>query len=225
MKRIALILWLFLLLSSAPVAAAERTVVFAALPTETPEIVLKEIRPLLDWLEKKLSVKFRVEYSASHEELLEKFRQGKVDLAYLGPLPYVELKERHPAAEPLVFFLEADGRANYTCALLAPLDGVSSPAQLAGRPVALTQPLSTCGYLGAESILRRYGLTLEKTGYQYLIRHDLVALAVVRGEFAAGGVKTEIGRKYLHLGLAVLAESEPVPARPLVANGATLPSG
>jgi phosphonate transport system substrate-binding protein len=55
-----------------------------------------------------------------------------------------------------------------------------------------------------------------------LDKHDAVALAVVRGEYDAGGLKTAIGKKYAHLGLTVLAETPPLPSFGLVANRATL---
>ncbi|MDZ7641514.1 MAG: PhnD/SsuA/transferrin family substrate-binding protein [Desulfurivibrio sp.] len=201
--------------------------VFAALPTESPKTVFKEVRPLLDYLGKHLEVEFTIEYAASYGELLAKFQDNAIDLAFLGPLPYVVLREKQPAAEPVVIFLEEDGQPTYTCSLLVTMDeamnGIGEPAALATHPLALTNPYSTCGYLVSDHILNRFGLSLEQIGYQYLDSHTRVALAVARGEYAAGGIKTSIGRKYLHLGLEFLAESEEVPGRPLVANGETVP--
>ena len=59
---------------------------------------------------------------------------------------------------------------------------------------------------------------MEANRYRYIGPHDEVALAVVRGEFDAGGLKTAIAKKYLHLGLAVSAESAPLPGLALIAN-------
>ncbi len=63
---------------------------------------------------------------------------------------------------------------------------------------------------------------MENNRYTYLDKHDAVALAVVRGEFDAGGLKTAIGKKYSHLGLTIAAETAPMPSFGLVANRATM---
>lgn len=214
-----LMLWLVTPVVAAPTTA---TLTFAALPTETPDIIHRNIRPFLNDLEDQLQIKIDVFYSSSYQHLLDSFLDNTVDLAFLGPLPYVTLKQQKPEAQPVVTFLEDDGSPFYTCALLTTIDGVNDPLDLTGMPLALTNPLSTCGYLVTESILASLGLSLKQTGYDYLKRHDLVALSVARGEYAGGGVKTSIGKRYLHLGLQILAESKPVPGRPLIANGATV---
>jgi phosphonate transport system substrate-binding protein len=192
---------------------------FAPLPLEKPETVVATWRPMLDYLADKLGVSIRIEYSDSYAEIIDKFAAGRLELTYLGPLPYVELKARVPAAEPLVHFKERDGADFYTCALIASADAHLTPARLVGRKVALTQPLSTCGYIATDGILRGAGSSLEKNRYRYLDKHDTAALAVARGEFDAAGVKTSIAKKYAHLGLVILAESRPFPGFALIAHG------
>ena len=46
--------------------------------------------------------------------------------------------------------------------------------------------------------------------------------AGIRGQFDLGGLKTAIARKYAHLGLAILAETRPLPSFALVGNAGTL---
>lgn len=145
-----------------------------------------------------------------------------MDLAYLGPLPYVELRARFERAEPLIHFNEASGKPMYTCAIVSFADSPLNLKDLKGRRIALTQPLSTCGYLSVNGLLQEHGSDLAHNRYRYLDKHDAVALAVIRGEFDAGGIKTAIGKKYTHLGLTILAETPPLPAFALVANTATL---
>lgn len=210
-----------------PVAAthATETLVFAPLPMENPETIVAQWKPLLNQVGKALGVTVRIEYVAHYGEIIDKFRAGKIDLAPLGPLPYVVLREAFEPVTPLVHLNESDGRADYTCALVAPAESKLAARDLKdikGRKVALTQPLSTCGYLGADSMLRGAGGALEKSRYRYLGQHDAVALAVMRGEFDLGSMKTQIARKYAGLGLAVIAETAPLPGFALVANGATV---
>jgi len=199
--------------------ADESVLTFAPLPMELPETVVGQWRPLLGYLERKQGIKLRIDYSQSNEEILEKFRAGKLDLAYLGPLPYVVLKERFPAALPVVHFKEANGQSAYTCSIVALSENKLAVRDLNNKKIALTQPLSTCGYLAADSLLRQAGANLEANRYRYHNAHDAVALAVVRGDYDAGVLKTSIGRKYAHLGLITLAETKPLPSLGLVANG------
>lgn len=195
---------------------------FAPLPMEDPETVIRQARPMLAYLERRLARRVDIVYSADYGDLLAKFRSGAVDMAYLGPLPYMALRDHFPAAEPVVHFREASGGAAYTCAVVGWADTVGDLRGLAGRRVALTQPLSTCGYLSTRALLRAQGTDIEDTAYQYLGAHDRVALAVVRGEFDVGGMKAAIARKYAHLGLRVLAETAPLPSFALIVNRQTV---
>lgn len=217
-------LWLLLLTSCilANSALAQETVRFAPLPMENRETVIKQFRPMTDYLQKRLGIIIEYVYADSYADILKKFRNGEIDLAYQGPLPYVELRATYPQAEPLVHFKEASGQTTYTCALVAFADAESPLDGLADKKVALTQPLSTCGYLSANGLLRRHNSGLEQNLYRYLGKHDAVALAVVQGQFEIGGLKTAIGKKYAHLGLSILDETDPLPSFALVANRATI---
>lgn len=209
--------FLALMLLAALPAAAE-PLVFAPLPMETPYTVAAQWKPLLDYLQEQLGVPLQIDYSGSNEEIVEKFRTGRLDLAYLGPLPYVKLRKTFPLAEPVVVFREKDGASTYTCALAVAADSPLELKTLKQKRIALTQPLSTCGYFAAQGMLQQRGRSLEENLYRYLGPHDEVALAVVRGDFEVGGLKTAIARKYARLGLTVVAESPPVPGLALVAN-------
>ena len=203
-------------------AVAAEPLRFAPLPMESPETVASQWKPALDHLSRAIGQEVRFEYSDSYAEIIEKLRSGRLDLAYLGPLPYVALKEKFAAAEPVVRFNEANGKDSYTCALVALEERRLAPARMRGLKVALTQPLSTCGYLSTDGLLHQGGGDLEHHRYRYLDKHDAVALAVARGEFDLGGLKTAIGRKYAHLGLAILAETAPLPGFALIAHGERL---
>ncbi|SDH74509.1 phosphonate transport system substrate-binding protein [Propionivibrio dicarboxylicus] len=202
--------------------AADRVVVFAPMPMESPELVIGQWKPLLSYLEQRLGMVFRIEYSKSNQEILDKFRSGKIDLAYLGPLPYVALKKVFPAAQPVVKFREANGEAAYTCAMIALAGNDRKLKFPRNLKIALTQPMSTCGYFAADGLLHMAGTHIESNKYRYLNAHDAVALAVVRGDYDLGVVKSAIGAKYAHLGVIRLAETAALPALGLIANSQRL---
>ena len=204
------------LASVSPVSA--ETFKFSPLPMESPNVVASQWRPLLDYLALELGVTIEIDYSESNEQIIDKFKTGKIDLAYLGPLPYVTLHKSFSAAEPVIVFNEKNGSPFYTCALAVLDESTFNANSRKNRTIALTQPMSTCGYLGTQEILHKLGSSLDVNRFRYLGPHDEVALSVVRGEFDAGGLKTAIARKYAHLGLIVKAESSPLPGLALVAN-------
>ncbi len=213
-KSLCMFIALLFLACSAPA----ETLTFAPLPMESPETVARQWKPLLGYLKDKLGLTLRIDYSKDNAEVLKKFQAGQIDLAQLGPLPYVILKQQFPAAEPVVIFNEKNGQPRYTCAIVASVETEPRLDVIKVRKIALTQPLSTCGYLATDALLHGMGNDLEVNRFRYLTRHDEVALAVIRGEFDAGGMKTAIAEKYAHLGLAVLAETKPLPSQGLVAN-------
>jgi phosphonate transport system substrate-binding protein len=221
-RLLTLLVILFAFTTSPGAYAKDETLRLAPLPLENRETLITQYRPLAVYLEKVLNVTVILDFSDDYAEIINKFMAGKIDIAYLGPLPYVELRAKYDQAEPVVHFNEANGKPMYTCAIVTTADSPLKLEGLKNRKIALTQPLSTCGYLSVNGLLREHGSSLADNRYTYLDKHDAVALAVVRGEFDAGGIKTAIGKKYSHMGLMVLAETVPMPSFGLVANKATM---
>lgn len=220
---VALTLWSCLVsLSSAETAAQPQPIRFAPLPMESREAIVLQFRPMTTFLEQRLGRPVVFDFSDNYATILEKFQANTIDLAYLGPLPYVELRAKNTQAEPLVLFREESGQPKYTCAIVGLADSPLALSALNDRHIALTQPLSTCGYLAVNGLLQEQGGSLQANRYRYLDKHDAVALAVIRGEFDAGGLKTSIAKRYSHLGLQVIAETPPFPGFGLVANRRTL---
>ncbi len=207
-------------------ALAREPLRFAPLPRESREVVLRQFLGMARYLERQgQPVEFI--YYDRYDEILQAFQAGQIDLAYLGPLSYVQLRGQYPAADPLVRFNEADGRASYRCVLVGFSGDRPDLLDLARRQdlnIALTQPLSTCGYLGTRQLLQATtGCPLAGSRYRYLGSHEAVALSVLGGDFNIGGMKDDIAARFAGAGLVVLAQSERVmPGHALVANGNTL---
>lgn len=209
-------------LCRAETVAELKPIRFAPLPMENREAIVLQFRPMATFLEQRLGRPVVFDFSDSYANILEKFQANSIDLAYLGPLPYVELRAKNSQAEPLVLFREESGQPMYTCAIAGLADQSLNLKTLTNRHIALTQPLSTCGYLAVNGLLQEQGGSLENNRYRYLDKHDAVALAIIRGEFDAGGLKTSIAKRYSHLGLQVISETPPFPGFGLVGNHQTL---
>jgi phosphonate transport system substrate-binding protein len=220
----------FLLILAAlfgPIAAslaAEAPLRFAPLPMISQESMAREYIGPVRYLEEKSGRPIVLVHTQDYRALIERFRRNEIDLAYVGPLPYVMLSQDFEAAEPLVRFLEPDGRTSYTCALVVFGNDKPSPETMQGKRLALPDKLSTCAEIGTGAILRQMGMSLGVLERNHLDRHDAVAMAVILGQADLGGMKTAIARKYASLGLRVVAESPPMPGFVLVANRNTVPA-
>lgn len=209
------------LLALSPVAAAE-VIRFAPLPMASLEQMTREYLPFLDYLEQQTGQQFELAYHSSYSDLLDALTSGEVQLAYLGPLPYVAVTERTESLQPLVQWLDSEGSSDYTCALVHFAADKRSNIHSIEKPhsIALTQPLSTCGYLVTETHMRAQGYSLEDAfhTYDYTGSHEQVALSVILGRHEHGTLRSKIARQYHHLGLRIFAETPPLPGFVLVGN-------
>lgn len=208
-----------------PLAAeAQKPIRFAPLPLENLKIIHEQFQGLADYLHEATGLEIQWVRFSDYADIIDGFRAGEVDLAYLGPLPYVILARDHPATRPLCCFRDADGSAAYTCSLVAFADSGLSLETLRGVRFGLTQPYSTCGYLATSHMLVEAGLSLTADGnrFSYAGSHSEAALGVVQGRYDVAGIKTAIAGRYSHLGLDVIATSPAYPGFNLVANAATL---
>ena len=204
--------------------AAEPPLRFAPLPMVSQEAMVQEYIGPVRYLEEKTGRPIALVHAKDYQTLIESFRRDEIDLAYVGPLPYVMLSQGFDAAAPLVRFLEPDGHDSYTCALVVFGNNPLPPGGMRGKRLALPDPLSTCGDVGMGAILGQVGVPLRETQRSYLDRHDAVAMAVILDQADAGRLKTAIARNYASLGLKIVAESPPMPGFVLVANRHTMPA-
>ena len=191
-----------LLWASTLPAAATSPLRLAPLPMENREATVKAFNPVATYLQEALKVPVELVYFDKNSEIVTAMQNRAVDVAMLGPLPYVSGRQRGVAMEPLVLFKEASGEARYRCVLVAFGGDTLAVVTLRGKRIALTQPMSTCGYFGTNAILRMHaGITLEDMRYRYVNTHEAAAQAVVSGEADVAGIKDEFAVKFGALGL------------------------
>ena len=211
----------FMLLTLVSYAKDKRTIVFSPLPTKSSFQVLKDFLPFTSYLENKLNIKIKYEYKSNYKDILDGIKNGSIDMAYLGPLPFVSLKQEYSKVRPIVTFVEKNGKHNYRCVLAKfKADKVDLSKKI---KVALTQPLSTCGYFMSSILLNeKYKLDISKLSYDYKMSHDNALLSVLSGDFLLAGAKDSIAKKHSSLGIEILASSQLLPGFTLVTNNKTL---
>jgi phosphonate transport system substrate-binding protein len=180
---------------------------FAPLPMFKSELIMKEYRGILEYLEKELAISIEIVYYSNYKTLLEAIRTSKVDIAHLGPLPFAVLLQDNDQVQPIVQFLNKERESTYTCSYITSQDNPQSLNDLSSKPIALTQPLSTCGYLSAVYLYNQANLDLHESNYYYANTHSNVILEVLLGQAQSGIVKTSEFLNYKHLGLFELAKT------------------
>jgi len=197
----------------------EETLYFTPLPTSNPKLNLATIQPVANYLSKILNRPVKVRMYQSYDEIIQAFLKGEIQFAEFGPLPYLKLQDLSMEHIPLVSINKQPNSSRYECVLAAPIDGIQSLNELNNleKPkIALTQPLSTCGWLVTNHLLKEQGFNLQTSDYQYLGSHHDVALALIRKEYSVGGLARFIAERYQNLGLEILKESTELPPFTLV---------
>lgn len=194
---------------------------FAPLPTKNSSQNIKEFLPVNKYLKDKLSLDINYVYKKDYRDILDGFKKGDIDIAYLGPLPFISLKKEYPFTEPIVTFRQSNGSAKYRCVVAKFIaDKFDKTKQI---KVALTQPLSTCGYLMTNILLKdKFNIKLKDEKYKYTMSHTNALISVVKGEFLLAGAKKSIAKKFESLGVKIIAQSELLPGFSLIVNTKTL---
>ncbi|MDY0398489.1 MAG: PhnD/SsuA/transferrin family substrate-binding protein [Desulfuromonas thiophila] len=220
-KRLLLFFVVTALLAAAQPCAASATLRFAPQPTLSLSLTEHSFRPFVQLLEDILQRPVELVLKRGYAEIIAALKNDQIDLAYLGPLPYVIASDSDPDLEPLLRFTEPEGSASYRCVLVVfgdtPATDLPNPSR-----VALTQPYSTCGYFMASQLLQQIGQKLDVCDYSYIGSHDGAALEVVRGHADLASIKDSVATDYAKLGLRVIAQSESLPGFLLVGNRRTL---
>ena len=200
-----------------------RPLVFAPLPFFNTNKVLEDFFPMVNYLEEAMNENISFHYEKRYDDLIAAFKANKVDIAYFGPLPFLTLQKSFPYALPIITFHESDGERGYRCALVKFAGDTLADTQKKELKVALTQPLSTCGYTKTKVLINTYlHANLDTMLYRYVGTHDEVALSIVRGDFHIGGMKESIAKEYASLGLEITQTTPLLPGFSLVVNTQTL---
>jgi len=203
----------------------EDPLLFAVHPYDTPSRLESRFRPLCDYLSRRLGRPVDLYLAHSYGDQIRRISHGQVDLAYMGPTPYLRAHDHYlkDSAEhdlPILAGETQQGVAGFHSVIVT-LDSspIRSLPDLRGHTLALGDPRSFGSHFIPLALLWKAGLTLsDLKDYAYLGRHERVALAVVHGDFDAGGLREDIARLYLDRGLRIIAKSPLLPPHVVVAR-------
>ena len=169
-----------------------------------PSAMVREFRPLITLLEKKVSqrlgnsVRIRMQIAKNYDRGIEYLAEGKVDFARFGPASYIEAKTENPGIQILA--IESKNRTKVVNGIIATglHSSIRKMSDLKGESFAFGDKQSASGRFVAQQFLLRNGITAKDLSrYEYLGRHDIVGVKVGVGDFAAGAMSEATFRRLL----------------------------
>ncbi len=199
-----------------------KTVSFGVIPRDNPRIMYEKYQPLLDYLAIKTPYAYELVLKKNYEETVTALGSGELDIVLLGPLTYLEAHSRYGAVSVLKS-RGVDNTTSYKSVIIKKKDTpIHTLSELKGKTVAFASTKSTSGNLMPRYLLANSGIHLSDLAkYANFDYHDSVVKAILKGQYDAGAVRDSTARKYLKLGIEIIAESETIPTGPLVAGAGT----
>lgn len=209
----------------APAALAEEPLRVVFIAYQNPDQLLEDVGPVTNYLEKRLGTRVQAFTATDYAGVVEALRNQRADVGFMGPLQYV-LAHQQAGAVPLLGEVY-NGAATYRSRIFVRKDsGIRSAADLKGRTVAFTDPISSSGYLYPLEIFRDAGLIRQRDdaegffGRIYFAGGDEQALrAVLNGFVDAAGIgqySYSLLRPEERDQMRWIAESKPIPSHCVV---------
>ncbi len=133
----------------------ELRIVFIAY--QNPEQIMDDVRPVVAYLKESLGMPVKHFVATDYAGVIEALRNGTADMGFMGPLQYV-LAHQHAGAQPILGEVYK-GNAFYTSRIFVRKDsGLKTLADLKGKTIAFTDPISSSGYLYPLDLFKSEGL-------------------------------------------------------------------
>ncbi len=211
--------------SQASVEKEPSTLMIASIPStnDAPE----QLRPLTEYLSKTLKRPVSIQPIKDYNRTVDLLVEEKVQVAVLGPLSYIEAKQRNPQIEPIVAPIhKSTGRPWYRSAIIANSgSGIKTLDDLKGKRLGFVSKLSTSGYMYPVVHLLNLGFKFDSdfASVQFFENRDNTLAALLDGQVDAIATNLERYTEAKEAGkindsYQVIWESEPIPESPIVVS-------
>ncbi len=203
-----------------------QVLVFAAVPSQRPATLQQSHQPTLEMLAKETGKEVRFQTGTDYAAIIEGLRDGKIDIAALGPLSYMRAKQQ--GAHITVAAARVDEKGKVPGYQSYGITWAGSPiktlADFRGKKICFVDRSSTSGYLYPSVELLALGIEPE-SGITPIFtgRHDASVLAVANRQCDAGFTQDwMVDRHLIEQGqlqpgqITKVWESETIPGPPIV---------
>lgn len=198
---------------------------FGVYTSDQPTVMYQKFKPIIDYLENNLknngiNKKIKLKIYPTYESAIEGLVKGEYDFARFGPASYILAKEKNPNVKLLVQEINKGKKRFNGVFITKNNSSIKKLEDLRGKTFAFGDDKSTIGRYLSQAEMLKNGINKDNLkSFEYLGRHDKVALAIVNGDFDAGVVKDSTFKKYKNRGLKSFYTFENVTKPWLVREG------
>lgn len=182
----------------------------------------KDFQPIFSAIQQSTGLHFDIKVGQSYGAVVEAMCNGAADIAWYGPLSYLQARERG-CAELLALAVRHGGSVYYSGLFARHDSGISSVTDIKGKRIALGDVNSTSSFAVPVAMMMSAGLrpAVDAGAINMSGSHANVLKALAEGLVDAGGASFDSYEKAVNGGaidpatIRVVAKSEPIPYPPL----------
>jgi len=200
---------------------AEKPLILAVQPFNTPSKVESNFAPILHFLSKVLQRPVALYLATSYEDQIRKIATNQVDLAYMGPSSFVTAfdkfsDEKGRKIQPIVT------EKPYQAALVANENSdINDWKDLKNKTMAFSAYFSYAGHFWARQAMRDHGVHLSDIKlYTFTGRHERAVLSVAYGDYQVATTTLSIAEKMQALNYPIKIVQISKPLAPIMYVGA-----
>jgi len=194
-------------------------IVMAIHPYLNADDLKNRFTPLANYIGKAINREILVKVGRTYDEHLQAICHDEVDIAFIGPAPYIKLMSRNQNKHLLAKFSMQAQEGYYGHIVTRQDSKIKSLSDLIGKSFAFGDPNSTMSHLVPLYMLQEAAIIKEELGHsQFLYAHRNVAHAVLAGDFDAGAIKHEVFQEFSTKGLRELARTPMIPSHLFIAG-------
>jgi phosphonate transport system substrate-binding protein len=202
-----LVAFIPLLLSAHQVhPAGPEQLTFGVYPYDTPTQIYQSFEPLMKHLSKELGMPVKIVIAPNYMSHIINIGEGRVDLGFMGPSPYIKAKDKYGGVDLLARLLMRDNKNDMLVFVSHKDSKITGLKDLKGKTFAFGDSQSYGSHFYPRYLLNKSGIKLrDLRSYDFLGSHSRVVLAVSHKDFDAGGVREDIYDKYRDRSVKIIA--------------------
>ncbi|MFU8838454.1 MAG: phosphate/phosphite/phosphonate ABC transporter substrate-binding protein, partial [Thiohalomonadaceae bacterium] len=185
----------------------------------------KDFEPIFSAIGQSTGLHFDIKVGQSYGSVVEAMCTGAADIAWYGPLSYLQARERG-CAELLALAVRKGGSVYYSGMFARADSGINNTSDLKGKRVALGDVNSTSSFAVPVAMMMEQGVqpARDLAGINMTGSHANVLKALAEGLVDAGGASFDSYEKAVNSKaidpsqITVIAKSSPIPYPPLAVH-------
>ena len=180
-----------------PIQSRDKLII-SSIPDESITELHKKFLPLTEYLETKTKLKVEFFSVTNYSSVVEALSQGKVDMAWLGGLTYIQAKIRSDGnVEPIIQRVKD---SLFTSVFITHVDNeIKILEDLKNKSFSFGSPSSTSGHLMPRFFLEKQNINPEEYFREigYSGAHDATIFSVLSNKVSAGALNSLVWKKFV----------------------------